>query len=558
MNSRPLRLAFGRLMQESNSFSSVLTSRADMERTHYLEGEALRQACQPNQWEVPGFLRNLELSGFMKAVRKAAPPAVIETVPLLSTWSISGGPLEASCFEELCQRFQQLLSAAGPLDGLYLALHGALGVEGLQDPESQLLQAIRAVTRPDLPIVTSFDLHGLMTREKISQLQGLCAYHTNPHWDMARTGFRAGRLLISLTQGTVKPTLAWRSLPLLLGGGTTLDFWPPMRGIFEYLKDLCSRPEVLDASLFMCHPYLEHPELGWSVVVITNNDPELAEALAEDLAERCWQVRKQQPPRFLSVDEALRKVHRARLRRKLGAVAFCDTSDVVGAGGTGENTHLLKALLKEEQLLSLIPLRDPVAVEKLAKLKPGDEITLSVGGRLQPEVNPAISVTGRLRSFQETQNFGRIAVLDTGSVQLVLTEGYAMPMKPSFYEDLGLSVREADIVVVKNFFHFRLYYAMHCFANLYVKTEGITDLDRVLKIHLNGPAWPRDPLTDWRPEDRRRRGLSTEPALPPLRLLKPAPRQIQRRGLAGLTGLILLGLFWRLLHRQPPQHFRGP
>lgn len=550
MNTRPLRLAFGRLMQETNSFSPVLTRREDMERTHYIEGKALQQACQQGHWEVPGFLKNLELSGFMKAVRKARPSVAIETVPLLSAWSISGGPLEAEYFHELCERFQYLLTAAGPVDGVYLALHGALGVEGLQDPENYLLQAIRSVTRPDLPIVASFDLHGLMTREKIAQLQAVCAYHTNPHRDMARTGFRAGRLLIELTQGIVKPTLAWRSLPLLLGGGTTLDFLPPMRGIFEYIKDLCSRPEVLDASVLMCHPYLDHPELGWSVVVITDNRPELAEALAEDLAERCWQVRKQQPPQFLSVDQALDKVHRMRLRRKLGAVAICDASDVVGAGGTGENTHLLKALLKEDKLLSLVPLRDPVAIEKLAHLKPGDKITLSVGGNLQPEINPAISVTGYLRAFQETANFGRMAVLDTGPVQLVLTEGYAMPMKPSFYEDLGLSVRKADIVVVKNFFHFRLYYATHCFASLYVKTEGITDLDRVLTIHLNGPAWPRDQLNDWRPEDRRRRGLSPEftPITSPH--LKPAPRQIQRYSLLGCAILFVFGLLWRLLSRR--------
>jgi microcystin degradation protein MlrC len=548
MNTRPLRLAFGRMMQESNSFSTVPTTREDFERTHYLEGPELMQACQQGQWEVEGFLKNLELSGFCKAVRKIG-KAEIEAVPLLSAWSISGGPVAADYFSEICERFQTLLREAGPLDGLYLALHGAMGVEGILDPDVVLLKAIREIVGPDLPIVVSFDLHALMTREKIELLNGLCAYHTNPHWDMSRTGFRSGKMLIPLAQKKSKPTLAWRSLPLLLGGGNTLDFWPPMRGIFEYLKDLCSQPGVIDASVFMCHPYLSHPELGWSVVVITENNLELAESLAEDLAERCWKVRHQQPPRFLEVEEALEKVHKARLSRKIGSVAICDASDVVGAGGTGENTHLLKALLAEPDLLSLVPLRDPVAVAKLAELEMGDEVTISVGGRLQPEVNPAIAVTGRLRKMLETKNFGRMAVLDTGSVQLVLTEGYAMPMKPSFYEDLGLSVREADIVVVKNFFHFRLYYATHCLTSLFVKTKGITDFDRILDVPLSGPAWPRDQIDDWRPEDRRRRGLAPDFAPPPPPKLKPSPRQQKRWGLAGILVLVVVGLFWRVLSR---------
>ncbi|PIQ28622.1 hypothetical protein COW36_12380 [bacterium (Candidatus Blackallbacteria) CG17_big_fil_post_rev_8_21_14_2_50_48_46] len=550
MNQRPLRLAFGRFMQESNAFSSVLTRREDFERTHYLEGQALKQACQQGQWEVEGFLKNLELSGFLKAVRKSTQADQIETVPLLSAWSISGGPVEQTYFNQICQRFQELLEQTGPLDGLYLALHGALGVENEQDPEVRLLKAIREVVGPDLPIIASFDLHGLMTAEKIALLNGLCAYHTNPHWDMARTGFRAGKLLIPLADKKSSPTLAWRSLPLLLGGGNTLDFWPPMRGIFEYLKDLCSQPGILDASVFMCHPYLKHPELGWSVVVISENNQDLAESLAEDLAERCWKVRHQQPPRFMEVDEALRKVHQTKLRRKLGAIAFCDASDVVGAGGTGENTHLLKALLEEHDLLSLIPLRDPVAVEKLSQLEIGDEVTLSVGGRLQPEVNPAISVTGRLRNLKQTKNFGRMAVLDADCVQLVLTEGYAMPMKPDFYEDLGLKVREADIVVVKNFFHFRLYYAAHCPASFYVKTQGITDFDRILEVQLNGPAWPRDEVNDWRPEDRRRRAIPPTEPVPPLPRLKPSPRQQKRWGMAGFLSLAAIGLLWRLLRKR--------
>jgi hypothetical protein len=103
-------------------------------------------------------------------------------------------------------------------------------------------------------------------------------------------------------------------------------------------------------------------------------------------------------------------------------------------------------------------------------------------------------------------------------------------------------------VIVKNFFHFRLYYALHCFRNLYVKTQGITDFDQILSVKLNGPAWPRDPLNDWHAEDQRRRGLNTPTQPAPLRL-GLSPRR-QRQGLFAFAGLVLCTLGWWRLRRR--------
>lgn len=502
------RLAFGRFMCETNSFSSVETTRADFERTHWMEGQELLQACQPHQWEAKGFLRNLELSGFVKALAPHA--AEVELIPLLSAWSISGGPVARQDFEDACQQFKTQLQAAGHLDGVFLALHGAMGVTGLLDPEAYLLTQIREVVG-DIPVMVSMDLHAVLTQEKVTLVNALCAYHSNPHWDMAKTGQRSGELLWKTVSGQVKPTTAWRSLPMILGGGKTIDFLPPMRAIFQHIKRLCKDPRVLDASVFMCHPFLNHPELGWSVYVVTDNQPELAEAMAEDLAWRCWEVRHEMPPEFLSVPDLLTEIRQSRLARKLGSIAVCDASDVVGAGGTGENTALLKVFLNEApELSALIPLRDPVIVAQLWSESSGNQVTVSVGGKLQPEFNPAVTVTGKVLSTHQTDNFGKVVVLDLGKVKLVLTEGYAMPLKPSFYEDLGLSTWQPDVVIVKNFFHFRLYFLARSRRFLYVKTRGITDFERILDVPTHHPVYPRDAVADWRPTDRIRRGVPEE------------------------------------------------
>lgn len=543
-HAKELRIAYGRFMQESNSFSSVLTRREDFERNHLVFGADLAEGCQPGAWEVQGFLKNLELSGFMRAV-KHHPEVPIETLPLLSAWTISGGPLEQGFFEALCAEFCQRLSDLGPIDGLYLALHGAMGAEGYPDPEAYLLQEIRKVVGA-IPIAVSFDLHANLTRAKVEQIDLLCAYHTNPHYDMARVGERTGDLLIRTLKGEIQPRMAWRSLPLLLGGGNTVHLLPPMNRIFRRLRHMEADPRVLYANLLMCHPYLDHPELGWAVQVFTDGDTELAEALADELAEACWQVRTQQPPEFLTVPEMLKEVRRVKWRRKLGSVAVCDTSDAVGAGGTGENTHLLKALLEQApDLVSLYPLRDPVAVAELWEQPEDASVTVSVGGKLQPEINPAVEVSGRVLTRQKTENFGRAVVLDLQQVKLVLCEGYAMPMKPSFYTDLGLSVRQADIVVTKNFFHFMIYYLGVSRRNLFVKTQGITDFDRLLDVQSPYPAYPREPLTEWREVEAQKRGLSAPPAKVARIPLQSSPcRRIWWAGLGILGGLAVAHLVY--------------
>ncbi len=538
MKPQPLRIAFGRLMQESNSFSSVLTTRADFERSHLLSGETLMSACQPKNWEVEGFLKNLELSGFVKGVQALAPET--ELIPLLSAWSISGGPVSRAFFDKITADFCERLRQAGPVDGVFLALHGAMGVEGGGDPETELITAIREVVG-QVPIAVSFDLHANLTRSKVELIDLICAYQTNPHYDMAKTGFRAGQLLLKTLQNKIQPTRAWRSLPLLLAGGNTVTLLSPMRQVFKRMRQMQADPRVLNVNLLMCHPYLDHPELGWAVEVSTDNAPELAEQLADELAETCWQLRHQQPPEFLSAPEMLKQVRQAKFARKWGSVAVCDASDVVGAGGTGENTHLLKFLLDEAtDLVSLYPLRDPAAVAELWELSEGDVCEIAVGGKLQPEINPAVGVKGRVRLQKQTQSFGRVVVLDLDHLQLVLTEGYAMPMKPDFYLDLGLSVRQADIVITKNFFHFRIYYLGHSRRNLYVKTQGITDFDRLLDVVSPYPAWPKDQLTDWREIDAQKRQVALKaPQSKPK--LESNPKRQQQLGLVVLAFALLAG-----------------
>jgi len=503
------RIAYARIAQESNCFSPVLTTNEDFRRTHWLEGEALGEACSASGVEARGFMKHAELTGFLDALREARD---VEPVPLFSGWAIPSGPLDVATFADLAGRLEEGLRRARPVDGVLLCLHGAMGAVGVRDPDTELLRAARRGAGPAVPIAITHDLHANLTNERVEESDLLVSYRTNPHRDHRRTGLVAGRGLMRMLNGDLRPTSAWRSLPILLGGGTTIDVLPPVRSIFQRLERMHRDSRVVSASALFCHPWNDEPRLGWSTLVTTNDDRSLADDLADELAERCWAVRHEQAPVFPGASDAIRQAREASVARKLGVVVLADASDVVSAGAPGENTRLLAALLSEARdMTSYVPLRDPEVVATLFAKPEGREVRVSVGGKLDPSLGRALEVEGHIAKKIVHHALGRMVSLDLGHVKLVLTEGHAMAVKPDFYGDIGLSPWRADIVVVKNFFPFRIYFAPMARKVIYVRTEGATDLDAAFRLPFDGPVWPRDPIHEWRSTDARRRGV-TPPA----------------------------------------------
>jgi microcystin degradation protein MlrC len=501
------RIAFARLAQETNALSPVATALVDFESSHFLVGSALMAAIERGQ-EVPGMYRRVELAGFVAAARERR--AEIEPVPILSAWAPSGGPLSPACFAALEDRLLEGLRAAqrgGPLAGMYLCMHGAMGVAGLVDPESRLLREVRALLG-GAPLVLSHDLHGNLTRARVEAADAIVAYQTNPHRDHRATGHKAGRIAIGAALGELRPVMAWRSLPLLLGGGTTIDFLAPMRAVFHRMRAAERRGEALAASTLMVHPWNSHPCLGWATLAVTDGDRAGAEALADELAEMCWARRHRQPPTFVSASTAIASARQARVRRKLGCVTIADVSDVVTAGAPGDSTHLLRALAAEATgMVTYCAIRDPQAIAALWPREVGERVALELGGTLDPEMSSPLPVAGAIASKHERPGFRRSVVLVVEHLRIVVTEGPAMVMRPAFYTELGLSIWKADIVVVKNLFPFLMFFLPYSRKTVFAKTRGRSDFDAAYRLVFDGPLHPRDVVGEWRSRDRMRRGL---------------------------------------------------
>ncbi|MDO1449507.1 M81 family metallopeptidase [Rhodocytophaga aerolata] len=486
------KIAIIEIQQETNSFSPVLTTLEDFKAAALGYGEDVLAISDIHSTK--------QIAGFLKAVRTYG-KGQIGVVPVITAWSTSGGPVAMQVYQGFKAHVLTTLQQNPALDGIFLSMHGAMGVEGMRDPESDMLQAIRQVCGEQIPIGVAFDLHANVTAETVRQATFITAYRTNPHRDHFQTGFRTGKILIETIQGKVKPVMAFRKLRLLKGGGFTIDFLSPMRKIFQWMKMMEKKPDVLSISTFMVHIWLDDPELGWSTVVVTDGKRKLAEELAETLADMNWQVRHITHPQPVSPAMAIEKVKKSWFARLWGTTILCDVSDIVSAGAPGENTWLLQTIVQlAPHLRAYIPLRDAQMVEVAFDSKLHEEIEVRVGAKLDQVYNQPYTFKGEVIFKQHRQDTGKTAVLKNRGTHLILTERPVAAFFPKFFTELGLNVWKADIVVVKNLFPFRYFFLLYNRKTINVVSAGTTNLDvfQLTYRQISRPIYPLDKIESWK------------------------------------------------------------
>ncbi|RMI12700.1 M81 family metallopeptidase [Cellulomonas triticagri] len=422
-------------------------------------------------------------------------------LPVVYARSIPGGPVLPEVYADLRQRILDGLAALvadGPLDGVFLDIHGAMSVVGADDAEGDLVTAVREVVG-DTPVLSAaMDLHGNVSRTLITRTDLLTCFRMAPHEDAWDTRERAMRNLVTVLARGERPLQAWVRVPILLPGEKTSTRVEPARGLYGRLPEVEARPGVLDAAIWVGYAWADEPRCH-ATVVVSGWDRDEITAQARSLAEHLWDVRDDftfvGPPGTLdeAVDAALAATERPYL--------ISDSGDNPGAGGTGDVTWTLARLLDRPELTGpdapttlCASVFDAEALTVLAAHQVGDTVTVTAGARVDSGPHGPVTLTGRLVHLSEGDpDAGRVAVVAVGGLHVVLTQHRQAYHTVTAFERAGLDPRTADIVVTKIGYLEPELYAIARGWTLALTPGGVDqDLARLGHHRIDRPMYPFD------------------------------------------------------------------
>jgi microcystin degradation protein MlrC len=413
----------------------------------------------------------------------------IEHLPLLHARAVPGGPLARATYEGFKAEFLERLKAALPIDGLYLAMHGAMNVEGMDDAEGDWISAARAVVGPEVPVAASYDLHGNVTQKIIDQLDIFAGYRTAPHIDVRETMVRAWSMLVRALKTGEKPGVAWAPVPVLLPGERTSTEEEPAKSLYLRLPEHDALPGVWDANLMVGYVWADEPR-GTACAVVTAVDKAAAEKVAAAIAQSYWDAREDF--RFGPVTGPLAEMLDIAERTETRPIILADSGDNPTGGGVGDRADVLKALLARSIDDVLIAgITDRPAVERCFAAGAGARVSLKVGGSLDP-ASPSVDVDADVLFLDDPGLAADSqAVVKIGGITLVLAARRRPYHNISDFTRLGLDPTKVRLLVVKSGY-LSPELAPIANPNLMALTDGVInqDIENLPSHRRHQPSYP--------------------------------------------------------------------
>src|SRR3984957_589328 len=371
------RIAVGGFQYETNTFAPQRATWENFERADawpgYVRGAELFEG-------VRGY--NIPIAGAVETLRALGH----DLVPLSWCSAPPSSYVDEDAYERVVGALLEDLAAAGPLDGIYLDLHGAMVAAHHEDGEGELLRRIRALLGERLPIVASLDFHTNMTQEMVRYSSAMVGYRTYPHIDMAATGSRAAELLDRLIRDKRPLYKAFRQADFLIPLVWQCTLAEPTRGVFDLLDEIergsashnqgivsiTHTPGFPPADIKQCGPAL----------VVYGHDQEAADAAADRLLAAIKAREAEFAGRFYTADEAaVEAIRMARTASK--PIVLADIQDNPGAGGTSDTVGLLRALIERRAKGAVIGMIvDPEAAAAAAAAGEGVLLESGIGAKI--------------------------------------------------------------------------------------------------------------------------------------------------------------------------------
>ena len=446
---------------ECNKFAPAATKAHFLART-YLEGnDILTEARSPAPTmlpETPGFVAAMDADGKW------------DPIGIALAMSEPNGPVEHGFFTELLATISRRLTAALPVDGVYVCAHGAALTTAEDDPEGVLFETVRRIVGPDVPVVATFDLHANVSDRMVDLIDAFIGYRTNPHLDMRERGAEAAAAMRELLAGTRTERVRLR-LPIVPPTVTMLTAAGPYAEMIRLGQERQQQmaPAIMNVSVMGGFAYADTAKNGLSVIVTARGDRAAADKLAREIAQYGWDQRARFYPKLTPLDEAVEKALAVARDPSAPALAFADVADNPGGGGRGNTMYLLRAFAEagvKGALMGVI-YDPPLATEAhrhglhynfAARFNRAETTNFS-----EPWTSPARvaalhdgNCVGRRGIYAGTRlALGPCAALAIGGITVVVVSHRVQCADPIFFEMMGLDIGRARSVAVKSRGHFR-------------------------------------------------------------------------------------------------------
>lgn len=422
----------------------------------------------------------------------------VTVLPTLFAQSLPGGPIAAETYQQFKEGILSRLQAIGPVDGIYLDLHGAMYVDGMADAEADLASAVRKLVGPDVIIAASMDLHGNISQPYVDQVDIITAYRTAPHRDMVETRQRACALLVEALETGVRPQLVLVPIPVLLVGELTRTEIEPGATLWGALPQYDQRPGILHAALFVGFAWVDEPR-AHAAAVVTGTDRMAITTAAKEIATAYWDARH--AFNFGTPAGPIDECIAAALQEPGAPIFLSDGGDNVTAGGVGDIPLVLERLLAHKAHQTLVAgLCDAAAVAQAVAAGVGATVAVSVGGNFDPRHGQPLPVQAMVRNVTNAGEGGTAVLLQVEGVTVVVTAERRGFTTLDAFTAVGVDPLDFKLVVVKLGYLFPELIEIAAGAYLML-SPGACDLDlaRLPYQRIARPMFPTDQEFEWMP-----------------------------------------------------------
>ncbi|MEQ9441218.1 MAG: M81 family metallopeptidase [Cyclobacteriaceae bacterium] len=421
-------------------------------------------------------------------------------VPTIRGHAIPGGMVTREAYESLVSKTLEMLQEHGPYDGLFFDIHGAMSVEGLDDPEGDFIVRVREVVGKETIISTSMDLHGNVSWRLAQNTDLITCYRMAPHEDALESKKRAvDNLLERIESGKGKPAYkAWIPVPILLPGEKTSTRIEPGKSLYAEVAPASQQEGVVDAAIWIGYAWADEPR-NHAVVMVTGDDEEKVSSTAEDLASRFWEVRSEFG--FVAPTASLKESLDMAIASDKHPFMISDTGDNPTAGGAGDVTWTLQEILARPEFTSengpsliYASIPGPELVAKAVEVGVGGKVDATAGAAIDDRFAPPVKLTGTVEAIEHGDEDAETeVVVKVGSVHVIVTKKRKPYHHESDFTRLGLNPRETDIVVVKIGYLVPELYNMRADWIMALTPGGVDqDLERLDYQRINRPMFPLD------------------------------------------------------------------